>query len=191
MCSSSIPCTTSHLGHLPTLLKTRFSTKKKPQNQKEKNALTPPPLSQQNEYSHGLLAISSLPSSRTTIHNVLQKYRKAGGDIIHIRHVTPLGAPLFTPRTELAEEFEELVEGMGEKERVIEKQHPSAFTGTDLERAMEGFGKKKIVLGGELLILSLCASFSRGEERESVCVCLLADTVVGYMVISHPSIRHC
>ena len=77
--------------------------------------------------------------------------------------MTPEGAPLFTQGTDLAEEFEELREGMGEKERVIEKQHPSAFTGTDLERAMEGFGKRKIVLGGELLNLSLCASFSRGE----------------------------
>ena len=79
--------------------------------------------------------------------------------------MTPEGAPLFTPGTELAEEFEELREGMGEggREKVITKQHPSAFTGTDLERAMEGFGKKRIVLGGELLILSLCASFSRGE----------------------------
>ena len=122
-----------------------------PPKSKPKNLITNPPSPppQQNEYSHGLLAISSLPPSRTTIHSVLQKYRKAGGDIIHIRHMTPEGAPLFTPGTELAEEFAELVEGMGEKERVIEKQHPSAFTGTDLERAMEGFGKRKIVLAGE------------------------------------------
>ena len=29
------------------------------------------------------------------------------------------------------------------------KQHPSAFTGTDLQKALEGFGKEKIVLAGE------------------------------------------
>ena len=49
---------------------------------------------------------------------MLSKYRKDGGDIIHIRHVTPEGAPLFTQGTELAEEFGELVEGMGDKEKV-------------------------------------------------------------------------
>ena len=80
---------------------------------------------------------------------MLQKYRQAHGDIIHIRHVTPEGAPLFTPGTELAEEFGELVEGMGEGEKVIMKQHPSAFTGTDLQEVMEGLGKRKIVLAGE------------------------------------------
>ena len=35
-----------------------------------------------------------------------------------MRHVTPEGAPLFTPGTELAEEFEELRRGMGEGEKV-------------------------------------------------------------------------
>ena len=52
------------------------------------------------------------------IHSVLQKYRKDGGDIIHIRHVTPEGAPLFTKGSGLDEEFEELREGMGEREKV-------------------------------------------------------------------------
>ena len=49
---------------------------------------------------------------------MLQKYRKDGGDIIHIRHVTSEGAPLFTQGSGLEEEFEELVEGMGGGEKV-------------------------------------------------------------------------
>ncbi len=36
---------------------------------------------------------------------------------MHVRHDTPDGAPLFTPGTELAEEFGELREG-GEGEKV-------------------------------------------------------------------------
>ena len=73
---------------------------------------------QQNEYATGSLAISSLSSSRSVIHSVLQKYRKDAGDIVHIRHVTPEGAPLFTQGSGLDEEFEELREGMGEGEKV-------------------------------------------------------------------------
>jgi hypothetical protein len=72
---------------------------------------------QQNEYDHGLLAISDVKSSRAVIGDVLKKYRDAGGDIVHVLHDTPEGAPLFTPKTELAEEFSELSKG-GEKEKV-------------------------------------------------------------------------
>ncbi|CAF9912590.1 MAG: hypothetical protein HETSPECPRED_000981 [Heterodermia speciosa] len=72
----------------------------------------------QNEYDHGLLAISNVQSSRANIAAVLQRYRDVGGDVVHVRHSTPEGAPLFTPGTELAEEFEELVPRGGEKAHV-------------------------------------------------------------------------
>ncbi len=66
---------------------------------------------------HGLLAISDVKSSRAVIGDVLKKYRDAKGDVVHVRHDTPDGAPLFTPGTELAEEFSELSQG-GENEKV-------------------------------------------------------------------------
>lgn len=79
----------------------------------------------QNEYDHGLLAISDVRSSRAVIADTLRKYRTAaldpegggGGEVVHVRHVTPEGAPLFTPGTELAEEFGELKPQEGEKVR--------------------------------------------------------------------------
>ena len=72
----------------------------------------------QNEYDHGALAISDVASSRKVIHNVLEKYRAAKGDVVHVLHDTSKEAPLFTSGTELAEEFEELKPGSGEKVRV-------------------------------------------------------------------------
>lgn len=36
----------------------------------------------QNEYDHGLLAISDVKSSRAVIANVLKKYRDAHGDVV-------------------------------------------------------------------------------------------------------------
>ena len=62
--------------------------------------------------------------------------------------------------------------------QVITKNHPSAFTGTDLQKAMEGFGKKKIVLAGTSLpSLTNISSKGRRIEREivDVCVCVFAD----------------
>jgi len=73
----------------------------------------------QNEYDHGLLAISNVAESRANIGAVLKKYRDAGGDVVHVTHTTPDGAPLFTPGTELADEFEELKPKEGEMVRII------------------------------------------------------------------------
>ncbi|KAL9126760.1 MAG: hypothetical protein Q9175_007867 [Cornicularia normoerica] len=114
----------------------------------------------QNEYDHGLLAISDLKSSRAVIGHVLKKFRDANGDVVHVRHSTPDGAPLFTPNTELALEFEELTRGAGAGEKVVLKQHPSSFTGTDLAAHLDRLGKRKIVLAGRCLSLWLLYSSS-------------------------------
>ena len=71
----------------------------------------------QNEYDYGHLAISNVAESRANIGAVLKKYREAGGDVVHVTHTTPDGAPLFTPGTDLAQEFEELRPKEGERVR--------------------------------------------------------------------------
>lgn len=65
---------------------------------------------------------------------------------MHVVHSTPDGAPVFTPGTELAEEFDELKPLSGEK--VIKKVHPSSFADTDLH---EYLGGGKIVLTGYMV----------------------------------------
>jgi nicotinamidase-related amidase len=62
----------------------------------------------QNEYASGALTVTNAESSAKAIADVLAKYRKAGGKVIHVLHKTPEGAPIFTPGTELAEEFKSL-----------------------------------------------------------------------------------
>ncbi|KAK3175868.1 hypothetical protein OEA41_007190 [Lepraria neglecta] len=101
---------------------------------------------QQNEYDHGLLAISDVKSSRAVIGDVLKRYRDAGGDVVH-----------------LAEEFSELTKG-SEKEKVIHKQHPSSFTGTDLSDHLEKVGKKKIVLAGYMAHVCISNTSRAGAE---------------------------
>lgn len=118
----------------------------------------------QNEYDHGLLAISDVKSSRAVIGDVLKKYRDANGDVVHVRHSTPNGAPLFTPNTELAEEFEELTKDAGTTEKVVLKQHPSSFTGTDLNEHLEKLGKKKIVLAGYMAHVCISNTSRAGAE---------------------------
>ncbi|MGH8010827.1 MAG: isochorismatase family protein [Candidatus Binatia bacterium] len=103
----------------------------------------------QNEYATGTLRISHVETSRKVIAAVLEKYRAAKAPVIHVVHATPEGAPVFTPGTELAEEFAELKPAEGES--VVTKQFPGSFTGTELQTLLEGTGRKKVVLTGYMV----------------------------------------
>ncbi|KAL8869885.1 MAG: hypothetical protein Q9174_003932 [Haloplaca sp. 1 TL-2023] len=116
----------------------------------------------QNEYDHGLLAIHEVEKSRKVIGNVLQKWRGGGGDVVHVLHKVPDGAPLFTPGTELAEEFEELKPREGEE--IIHKPHPCAFTETKLDAHLKKLGKNKIMLVGYMAHVCVSATSRIGAE---------------------------
>lgn len=103
----------------------------------------------QNEYSKGKLAVSNVDSSRKVIAKVLEHYRKSGGKVVHVKHKTPEGAPVFTPSSELAQEFDELSPKSAEK--TIEKVHPSSFADTDLDQYLRGAGVSQIVLTGYMV----------------------------------------
>lgn len=70
-----------------------------------------------------------------------------------MKHSVPDGAPVFTPGTELAEEFDELKPRDGEI--VIEKKFPGAFAETSLKGDFKKSGLKKVVLVG-YMVCSLC-----------------------------------
>jgi isochorismate hydrolase len=103
----------------------------------------------QNEYAEGKLKVTNAASSRKAIANLLQKYRDARGKIVHVVHQTPDGAPVFTPDSKLAEEFDELKPRDGEK--VIGKNHPSSFADTDLQEFLGDGAGAKIVLTGYMV----------------------------------------
>lgn len=103
----------------------------------------------QNEYAEGKLQVANASESRKVIASLLQRYRTAKGSVVHIVHKTPDGAPVFTPKTRLAEEFEELTPLAGEK--VIHKHYPGSFAGTDLQEYLEAQGNKKLVLTGYMV----------------------------------------
>jgi len=105
----------------------------------------------QNEYAEGKLKVTNAPDTRKAISSLVEKYRSAGGKIVHVVHQTPAGAPVFTPDTKLAEEFEEITPKSGEK--VIKKNHPSSFADTDLHEHLGGKGGSKIVLTGYMVSL--------------------------------------
>ncbi|KAK9348896.1 Isochorismatase-like protein [Lipomyces starkeyi] len=129
----------------------------------------------QNEYATGHLKTENVASTREAISSLLHKYRLAGGDIVHIVHQTPDGAPVFTPDTDLAKEFAELEPGAGEK--VVRKQFPGSFTGTDLGAFLKGTGKNKLVLTGYMA--HVCVSTTARQAAEQGYDVLIAADAVG------------
>ncbi|KAF5509986.1 putative isochorismatase family protein YddQ [Colletotrichum sp. SAR 10_70] len=117
----------------------------------------------QNEYANGKLAVSGVEASRAKIAFLLEKYRAAKAPVIHVVHEVPAGAPLFTPGTDLAEEFSELkpVEG----ESVVTKHFPGSFTGTNLEDLLKATGRNKAVLTGYMAHVCISTTARQASEK--------------------------
>ncbi|TKA64200.1 hypothetical protein B0A49_08772 [Cryomyces minteri] len=129
----------------------------------------------QNEYAEGKLTVSNASSSRKAIGGLLDRYRKADGKIVHVVHSVPEGAPVFTPKTKLAEEFEELAPKEGEK--LIEKLYPGAFSETGLHDYLRGIGGKKLVLTGYMA--HVCVSTTAREAAQHGYDVILAEDAIG------------
>lgn len=107
----------------------------------------------QNDYTVGKFKISNVETSCKAIEYLLQRYRNANGQVVHVIHDTPNGVPLSTPGTTLAEIFDELAPKPGEK--IIHKNHPSSFAGTELQAHLESIGRNKTMLVGYMVSCSI------------------------------------
>ena len=128
-----------------------------------------------HRYANGQLKTENVASTRKAISSLLEKYRAANAPLVHIVHQTPSGAPVFTPDTDLAKEFAELEPKSGEK--VIGKQQPGSFTGTDLEEYLKSTGKNKLVLTGYMA--HVCVSTTARQAAERGYDVLVAEDAVG------------
>jgi len=129
----------------------------------------------QNEYAEGQLKVTNAPQTRKAMSALLEKYRKADGKVVHVTHSVPEGAPVFTPNTKLAEEYEELKPQDGEK--TINKIHPSSFADTQLHEYLRGVGGKKIVLTGYMA--HVCVSTTARDAARLGYDVLIAEDCVG------------
>lgn len=133
----------------------------------------------QNEYAEGALKTANVDSTRAAIADLLARYRSSGnGDgVVHVTQSTPDGAPVFTPGTRLAAEFDELAPHAGEK--VVQKQQASAFGGTDLHDHLRQLGDrgKKIVLTGYMA--HVCVSTTARAGADMGYDVILAEDAIG------------
>ncbi|KAI8306061.1 putative isochorismatase family protein YddQ [Colletotrichum sp. SAR11_240] len=117
----------------------------------------------QNEYANGKLAVSGVEASRAKIASLLENYRVAKAPVIHVVHEVPADAPIFTPGTDLAEEFSELKPLEGES--VVTKHFPGSFTGTNLEDLLKATGRNKVVLTGYMAHVCISTTARQASEK--------------------------
>ncbi|KAH7313546.1 isochorismatase hydrolase [Stachybotrys elegans] len=129
----------------------------------------------QNEHATGKLAVANVDASRAVIASLLGKYRAAKAPVFHVVHETPEGAPVFTPGTELAEEFSELTPKDGEP--VIKKLAPGSFTGTNLLQLLQDSGKKQVVIVGYMA--HVCISMTSRQASENGFDVIVVEDGVG------------
>lgn len=129
----------------------------------------------QNEYASGSLKVTNAEASGKVIASLLEKYRAVNGRIVHILHKTPEGAPIFTPNTPLADEFDALKAKNGEE--VIWKGHPGSFAETNLDELLKGWGVKKVVLTGYMA--HVCVSTTARQAAQRGYDVLIAEDGIG------------
>jgi nicotinamidase-related amidase len=101
----------------------------------------------QDEYIYGSLPAQDYKEVNVVISNLLDKYRKQNGHVVHVLHSMGADeAPIFKPNGKLTKEMDgvEAIEG----ESVVWKKHAGSFSETDLAEVIKKTGLKKLVLTG-------------------------------------------
>lgn len=114
---------------------------------------SPAPLSQsallmidlQNTYREGLMQLSGVEPAIAEAEALLERARKAGIPIFHVRHNAGAGSP-YDVEARIGQISDE-VAPQGD-EPVITKGYPSAFVGTDLQARLEKAGAKNVIVAG-------------------------------------------
>jgi nicotinamidase-related amidase len=111
------------------------------------------------------LAITGVDESVKVISSLVDTFRKAGGPVIFIQHTAGSGAPIFNPDNDSYDMIGGLVAKAGEK--VIVKQAPSSFTGTDLDATLKAAGVKQVVLTGYMAHVCVTGTARSGMSSMS------------------------
>jgi nicotinamidase-related amidase len=86
------------------------------------------------------------PQAEDNIAQLLQAWRKAGAQVVHVRHISRSATSLFAPGQSGAA-FQDALQPLAH-EHVVEKNVPDAFINTALERWLRVRGLNEIVIVG-------------------------------------------
>jgi len=126
----------------------------------------------QREYTDGLMPLPGVQPAIEALAVLLEKARKAGAPIVHIRHQSKGKA--FNPSSSGHEIVAPLVARAGET--IVDKSLPNAFAGTDLVMHLAASGRKNLIVG--CFMTHMCVSATvRSATDNGFMSTVAADTV--------------
>jgi nicotinamidase-related amidase len=126
----------------------------------------------QREYTDGLLPLPGVQAAIDSLAGLLEKARKAGAPVVHVRHKS--AGKAFNPASTGYEIVTPLAPRPGEP--IIDKGLPNAFAGTDLARQLAANGRKNLIVGGFMTHMCISATVRSATDNGFMST-IAADTV--------------
>jgi len=126
----------------------------------------------QREYTDGLLPLPGVEAAVEALAVLLEKARKAGAPVVHVRHQSKGKA--FNPSSTGYEIVSLLTPRAGET--IVDKGLPNAFAGTDLAKHLTASGRKNLIVGGFMTHMCVSATV-RSATDQGFMSTIAADTV--------------
>jgi nicotinamidase-related amidase len=126
----------------------------------------------QREYTDGLLPLPGVEAAVEALAVLLEKARKAGAPVVHVRHQSKGKA--FNPSSTGYEIVSLLTPRAGET--IVDKGLPNAFAGTDLAKHLAASGRKNLIVGGFMTHMCVSATV-RSATDQGFMSTIAADTV--------------
>src|SRR5262245_11126649 len=126
----------------------------------------------QREYTDGLMPLTGVQPAIEALAGLLEKARRAGAPIVHVRHRT--NARAFNPSSTGYEIVAPLTPRAGEI--IVDKTLPNAFAGTDLAQHLAASGRKNLIVGGFMTHMCVSATVRSATDNGYMST-IAADTV--------------
>src|SRR6478752_2650918 len=127
----------------------------------------------QREYTDGLMPLPGVQPAIEALAVLLDKARKAGAPIVHVRHQSKGKA--FNPTSSGYEIVAPLAPRDGEI--IVDKGLPNAFAGTELAKHLSAIGRKNLIVGGFMTHMCVSATVRSATDHGFMST-VAADTVV-------------
>src|SRR5215475_5117883 len=128
----------------------------------------------QREYTDGLLPLTGVSAAIDALAVLLDKARKAGAPVVHIRHKGVPTGKAFNPTLSGFEIVKQLTPRDGET--IVDKGLPNAFANTELAKHLASTGRKNLIVGGFMTHMCVSATVRSATDHGFMST-VAADTV--------------
>lgn len=124
----------------------------------------------QNDYfPGGAMEVVNAEEAAQKAQTLLAAFRAQGKPVVHIQHIsTREGATFFLPGTTGVDIHDSVQPQDGEK--VLRKNFPNSFRGTELEELLQKLGVSKVIFAGMMTHMCIDASVRAAFDKGFTCV---------------------